>query len=84
MVGTHNVRHRALLALTGDAVLRASACLAASVVRAGALARTASNAAGSAIANHIITLLALNPELRVRCASAVHTGGAIGVRLLAG
>jgi hypothetical protein len=82
MVSADDIRLSALLALTRDAVLSAGARLARSVVSVWTLARTATRAARSAFSNHIVTLLALDSELRVRRASAVHTGGALRVWLL--
>ena len=82
MVSADDIRLHTLLTLTRDAVLSARACLARSVLSVRPLARTATRAARGAFSNHIITLLALNSKLRVRRASAIHTCGALGVRLL--
>ena len=78
-----NIRLSTILALTRDAVLRARACLACGVLSVGTFARAATRAARGACSNHVITLLTLNSELRVRRARAVHACRALGVRLLA-
>ena len=82
MVSTDDIRLSTLLALTRDAILSTGARLARSVVSVWTLARTATRAARSAFSNHIVTLLTLDSELRVRRASAVHTSGALRVWLL--
>ena len=83
VVIAHDIRLSTILALTRDAVLRARAWLACGVVSVGSLSRTTSEAARGARTNHIITLLTLNSKLRVCSAIAIHTCGAICIRLLA-
>ena len=82
MVITNDIRLRTILALTGDAILRAIACLARGAVGVGTLTRIASEAARGARTNHIITLPAFDTKLRVRSAYARHACRAIRVRLL--
>jgi hypothetical protein len=82
MVITHDIRLTTLLALTRDAVLSARARLTRGVVSVRALSRTTNEAARGAWTNHVVTLLALNSELRVCSASAIHTSGALCVWLL--
>ena len=82
VVSTDDIRLSTLLALTRDGVLSTGARLARSVVNVWTLARTATRAARSAFSNHIVTLLTLDSELRVRRAHANHTSGALRVWLL--
>ena len=72
------------MALSRDAVLRACARFACGSIRVWTFTCDARGTARSTRTNHIIALLALHPELRIRRARAVHTSVALCVRLLAG
>ena len=82
MISTHDIRLRTLLALTGDAVLRAGACLTRRVLGVGTFAGATSNATCRTRTKHSVTLHTHNAELRKRCTNAINTCGAIHVRLL--
>ena len=82
MVIVNDVRMQAVLALTRDAVLSASARLARGAICVRALARLAGDAARSVWPDNVVTLLTLHSKLRVCSAIAIHTCGAICVRLL--
>ena len=83
MVLAHDIRLRALLALTRDAVLSARARLARGAVCVRTLASLAGDAARSVWSDNVITLLTFDTELRVRRPRAVDACSSICVGLLA-
>ena len=83
MVLAHDIRLRALLALTRDAVLSARARLTGGAVCVRTLASLAGDAARSVWSDNVITLLTFDTELRVRRPRAVDACSSICVRLFA-
>ena len=83
MILAHDIRLRAVLALTRDAVLSTSARLARRAVCVRTLASLAGDAARSVWSDNVITLLTFDTELRVHRPRAVDACSSICVGLLA-